>query len=56
MSNPNWLVRCYNEDNEVINSWVIQERSELEAVHEAEADPRVLESDDWTMTKTKRRN
>jgi len=56
MTNPNWLVRCYNENDEVTDSFVIQERTEIQAVREAESDPRVLDSTDWTMTKTKRRN
>lgn len=54
MSNPNWLVRCYYVAGE--DFFVIQERTEIQAVREAEADPRVLAAEDWTMTKTKRRN
>jgi hypothetical protein len=54
MSN-NWLVRCYNEDDKIVDKFVLQDRSETEAVREAEADPRVLASEDWTMTITKRR-
>ena len=56
MSRPTWLVRCYNDNEVVVDSFVIRERSEIEAMHEAEADPRVLNSSDWTMTKTKGRN
>lgn len=55
MSNPNWLVRCYNAEDKIEDKFVIQERSELEALREAEVDPRVLAAEDWTMTKTKRR-
>ena len=56
MSNPNWLVRCYDVIDEITDTFVIQERTEIQAVREAESDPRVLASEDWTMTKTKRKN
>lgn len=42
-----WEVRYYK--NERAKFFVIKDRTEYEASREAEADPRILDSDDWTM-------
>jgi hypothetical protein len=39
--------------DKVTDKFVIKDRSEVEANKEAESDPRVLKSNDWTMTKVK---
>jgi hypothetical protein len=57
----NWLVRCYNKKNKVVDSWVITGLTEKEAYRKAEADIQVnptihsfLEVDHWTLTMTSR--
>ena len=47
----NWVVRVYNEENETIDTWTIQNRTENEATKEAEADvSKNPEADTWTLT------
>lgn len=45
-----WIVRVYNEDNEIIEEFEILDRTEQEALKEAEADVERMDCDDWTMT------
>lgn len=54
--NYNWLVRVYGKDEiNIIDSFVIQDRTEHYASREAENDLRVRRGEDWTMTKTNRK-
>jgi hypothetical protein len=51
----NWKVRVY-EGNKVIDSWIIENRTETEALHEAESEiakESILQEKDfdWTMVK-----
>lgn len=51
----NWIVRIYNKENSIIESWTIENRNESEAMNEASADVhRFSESNDeydsWSMT------
>lgn len=50
-TNTNWLVRCYDQNNKIVQIKVIKDRTEYEAQKEAESDPDVLNSYDWSMTK-----
>ena len=47
----NWEVTAYDIDGEVLDSWVLENRTLDEATHEAEAeiDLRLPDTDDWTM-------
>jgi len=45
----NWRVVAYDEKNNVIEAWTIENRTEHEAEKEATADLPIC--DDWTMTK-----
>lgn len=45
----NWQVVAYDEKNNVIEQWIIKDRTEHEAEKEATADLPIC--DDWTMTK-----
>ena len=50
-----WFVRVYDEDDKIIASWTIEDRTEREA--EKEATPEVDQVsgyEDWTITPTKR--
>lgn len=48
--NPDWLVVSYNKFDEVMDAFVIEERTEHEASKEAEADiPK--KASDWTLNK-----
>ena len=49
----NWIVRCYNEDDKIVQIKIIKDRTEHEAEREAESDPDVLNAFDWTLTKVK---
>lgn len=50
----NWKITTYNKQNKIIETWIIQDRTEKEAFNEAEAD---INQDsrvhDWTMVETK---
>lgn len=48
----NWRVDVYNGSNDIIHTWVIWNRTEDEAVDEAEADVGRCDGgvDDWTLT------
>jgi len=43
----NWKVTAYDKDNNIIEQWVIENRTEHEAENEAMAD--LPECDDWSM-------
>ena len=46
----NWKVKVYNENDCVIDTWIIQDRTEQQAVKEAEAEiDRIPDVNDWTM-------
>ena len=49
-----WIVRAYDKKNKVIDCWVIENRTESQAMNEASADIQKLgaDVDDWTMVKT----
>jgi len=49
MKVTNWMVRVYDNNDQVIDSWCINERTEAEAVKEAESDPIILNNDSWTL-------
>ena len=53
MKVTNWMVRVYDNNDQVIDSWCINERTEAEAVKEAESDPIVLNNDSWTLMEDK---
>ena len=44
-----WIVRCYRGDK-IVQIIVIKDRTEYEAMKEAESMPDVLNSDDWSMS------
>lgn len=44
-----WLVTAYDENKKVIEAFIIEQRTEKEANDEAEIEPCVLDSHDWTM-------
>lgn len=44
-----WRVRCYDAENNVRETFLISDRTEYDAVKEAESDPRVLRYNDWSM-------
>jgi len=46
----NWRVTVYDKKDKIIDSWVIENRTENEAENEAIADL-PYEMNDWTMTK-----
>jgi hypothetical protein len=48
----NWIVRAYDTKNNVIDFWAIKNRTESQAMSEAEADIYKLGEnvDDWSMT------
>lgn len=49
--NRNWQVNVYDYRNNVIDSWVITDRTEDEAEHEAENDVEKIEGMcDWSLT------
>ena len=50
------MVRVYDNNDQVIDSWCINERTEAEAVKEAESDPIVLNNDSWTLMEDKELN
>jgi len=56
MKVTNWMVRVYDNNDQVIDSWCINERTEAEAVKEAESDPIVLNNDSWTLMEDKELN
>lgn len=46
-----WIVRVYDEDNKILASWKIENRTEIEAFSEAEADViRIPHQKDWSLT------
>lgn len=47
-----WLVTTYDKDDNILQEWVIKDRTEFQARREAENDPALSESNvsDWTMT------
>ena len=45
----NWRVTTYDKDNEVIETFVIENRTEREAEKEAVNDVDVFDCWDWTM-------
>jgi hypothetical protein len=44
-----WFVRTYDEGDNILDSWIINDRTEQEAAREAMHDPSVLKSHDWSM-------
>jgi len=49
----NWIVRVYNKQDELIEVWKIQDRTEHEAFEEAAADvARNKDADDWSLSPT----
>ncbi|NBU23874.1 MAG: hypothetical protein EBS38_08250, partial [Actinobacteria bacterium] len=46
----NWRVRTFDSEEKETDTWVIRDRTEAEARREAESDPTVQDSHDWTMT------
>jgi len=59
MKTKNWIVRVYDEDNKIIDKWIIEGRTESEALSEAENEmDRVSQRedyDDWTMMPYKKK-
>jgi hypothetical protein len=57
MKTKNWIVRVYNEDDKIIDKWIINDRSEHDALSEAEnAMDRISQREDyadWTMVEHK---
>jgi len=57
MKTKNWIVRVYNEDDKIIDKWIIKDRSEHDALSEAENEmDRVSQREDyadWTMVEHK---
>jgi hypothetical protein len=49
MTMSNWRVTTYDKDNEVIETFVIENRTEREAEKEAVNDVDVFDCWDWTM-------
>jgi len=49
----NWIVRIYDENNKVVDHWIIKDRSEMEASKEAmsEIEHRHPNCADWTLTR-----
>lgn len=47
----NWIVRCYDEDDDMTSQFTIENRTEHEAENEAMSSLEVKSSYDWTMTK-----
>jgi len=45
-----WIVRCYDKDDNVTAKWKIENRTEHEAENEAMGSPEVKSAADWTMT------
>lgn len=45
----NWLVRCYDENDEIFSQFEIRDRTEREAQKEAMNDSDVRQSEDWSM-------
>lgn len=48
----NWIVRCYDKNDKIIQIIIIKDRTEHEAEREAESNPDVLNAYDWTLTKS----
>lgn len=48
-TNFDWLVTCYDSDSNVLDSWIIEDRTEQEA--EKEAIAAGIDNDDWSMVK-----
>lgn len=46
----NWVIRTFGSDGKETDTWIIRGRTETEARREAESDPAVQDSHDWTMT------
>ena len=46
----NWRVRTFDSEEKETDTWVIRDRTEAEARREAESDPTVQDSHDWTLT------
>tara|TARA_R100000750_G_scaffold60382_1_gene49753 strand:+ start:22 stop:423 length:402 start_codon:yes stop_codon:yes gene_type:complete len=44
-----WFVRTYDEGDNILDSWIINDRTEQEAAREAMHDPSVLKAHDWSM-------
>lgn len=46
-----WIVRVYDENDKIIASWTIENRTESEAFSEAEADVvQIPNQKDWSLT------
>lgn len=48
MERKNWIVRCYDKKDNLIDSFIIKDRTEHEADNEAQA-LMPPETEDWTM-------
>ncbi len=45
-----WVVRIYDRQDNIVDEYLIENRTEHEAVKEAESDSVVLQNDSWTLT------
>ena len=49
-----WVVRIYDTQDNIVDEYLIENRTENEAVKEAESDSVVLQNDSWTLTEVKK--
>ena len=45
----NWVVTTYDENDDIKESYIIENRTHKEAAKEAMSSPEVQASDDWTL-------
>ena len=46
-----WIVRIYDPHNNIVDEYIIENRTEDQATGEAEKDFVVMQNDSWTLTK-----